>query len=150
MPRPECIIVIMDIIIEGASVFYRHGNFTRGTGQIWLSGVRCDTSQTRLIDCAADNFGDTGDCTHAQDAAVGCCMCICSKLSIPAMQLNTHVVPTCQQGAIRLQDGDRGRVEVCIDDVWREICNGWDIRDAQVVCRQLGFSPQSEFAVAPC
>ena len=35
-----------------------------------------------------------------------------------------------------------GRVEICIEATWRPLCDqGWDFKDAQVVCKELGFSP---------
>ena len=39
-----------------------------------------------------------------------------------------------------------GRVEICINEIWSPICNNplngafWGVKNAQVVCKQLGYS----------
>ena len=54
----------------------------------------------------------------------------------------------CDENAVRLVDGlDRnaGRVEVCVLDTWRTVCDQqWTTEDASVVCRQLGYSRYSK------
>ena len=55
----------------------------------------------------------------------------------------------CNHGDIRLVGGTneyQGRVEVCFFGVWGTVCQRstysgyWDSEDADVVCRQLGYS----------
>lgn len=50
----------------------------------------------------------------------------------------------CEEGTIRLQGGStgrEGRVEICINETWSTVCdNKWSNVDANVTCRQLGYS----------
>ena len=49
----------------------------------------------------------------------------------------------CPSGDIRLIGGsveDEGRVELCLNNAWGTICDdGFDVNDANVICRQLGY-----------
>ena len=52
-----------------------------------------------------------------------------------------------------MANGDRneGRVEICFNGHWGTVChNSWDYRDAEVVCRQLGFGSTGTSQNHPC
>ena len=56
----------------------------------------------------------------------------------------------CVHGDLRLAgsgtSSTRGRVEVCLNNVWGSVCDDhWSSYDARVACRQLGYSDQCKF-----
>ncbi|KAL4007278.1 hypothetical protein ACER0C_001130 [Sarotherodon galilaeus] len=95
----------------------RSAYFGAGTGQIWLSDVTCSVRESSLTECQHLGFG-SHNCTHHQDAGV-----ICSDL-----------IRLAGSGSARCS----GRVEIFYNNIWGRVYdNGWDLNDAEVVCREL-------------
>ena len=63
--------------------------------------------------------------------------------------MGSVVRANCTNGDVRLVNGSgphEGRVEVCINEAWGSICsNEWDDKDADVVCKQLGYLPLGQY-----
>lgn len=100
---------------------------------------RCYSSYSN---CWCDSY-----CHYLDDC---CCDVRCTDYS--KLCIKTHVYirmsyffhpAYCTHGSIRLAGGSStsGRVEVCIYNRWGTVCDdGWTQVDANVACRQLGYS----------
>ncbi|XP_028416617.1 scavenger receptor cysteine-rich type 1 protein M130-like [Dendronephthya gigantea] len=105
------------------------GQVPHGSGRIWLAQVGCKGMEQNLMSCSHRGWGKH-DCSHDQDSGVECVSA--GILNIPA-DITLRL-----QGS--LSKNGTGRVEVFFNGQWGTICDdGWDFKDARVVCRQLGY-----------
>ena len=105
---------------------YSGATHGQGSGPIWIDDVACSGSESHIYDCRHRGWGNN-DCSHREDASVQC-------------SRGTYVVRLVNSASYNYF----GRVEVYHSGHWGTVCDDdWDMNDANVVCRQLGFSSAS-------
>ncbi|XP_022100823.1 uncharacterized protein LOC110984704 isoform X3 [Acanthaster planci] len=99
--------------------------FGTGNGVLYVSGSKCTGQEATLAECAIDSWDIRAGCSHNSDVGV-----VCDTGS--------------RETDIRLSNGTspgEGVLEVYYNNEWGTVCNkGWDIKDAEVACRQLGYN----------
>ena len=123
------------------SVWHR-AHFGSGTGKIWMDGLECRGSESRLAGCRFNGFG-RHDCRHSEDAGVSCG----KRLTASAPDLPTRLTcPPNHQGTCNTcPSGNspiavQGIVEELQDGQWRPVSGQkWTIDSAHTVCGEIGF-----------
>ncbi|XP_071098013.1 scavenger receptor cysteine-rich domain-containing protein DMBT1-like [Haliotis cracherodii] len=94
---------------------------TDGSERLWLDDVDCIGNETDISECRFQGWG-IPSCPSGGLGGVNC-----EVSALPNVRLTNGFGPW------------EGLVEIYEQDMWQPVCTaGWDDKDAQVICRELG------------
>ncbi|XP_017540650.1 scavenger receptor cysteine-rich type 1 protein M130-like [Pygocentrus nattereri] len=113
----------------------------------WLDNLKCRKHDSTLWHCPSSPWRQN-NCYNRHEVAKITCSEVENHLvqrSHLKCSLSLHQRRCLNHLPLRLRGGEgscSGGLEVYHNSMWGSVCdNDWDIRDAQVVCRQLGCGP---------
>nr|XP_047912413.1 scavenger receptor cysteine-rich domain-containing protein SCART1-like isoform X2 [Anser cygnoides] len=113
-------------------------NDAKLSGTAWLDHVECGKSNSSFWQCPSTPWHPQS-CDDLRDEAHITCN---ERPQVAACPNSTRCTDREKIRTVGGEDGCSGRVEVWHRGAWGTLCdNAWDMRDAEVACRQLGCGP---------
>ncbi|XP_061772617.1 neurotrypsin-like, partial [Nerophis ophidion] len=104
--------------------------FGVASGPILLDEVSCTGKEPGLLLCRRKEWF-SHDCTHHQDVNIAC----------NPERLGDGITASVPMRLVGGETLREGRVELYLSGQWGTVCDdGWTDQDAEVVCRQMGYS----------
>ena len=109
---------------------------------VLFESVHCTGTENTLLDCPHTSVGN--HFCNIENPEIIAIQCKGKVTFLRCKYILVKEIADCEDGEVRLADGTHytnGRVEICLSGIWSSVCSDdkWDVVDASVVCKELGF-----------
>ena len=110
---------------------------------ILVNKLVCQGTQDHFSQCRVI-MNQLSSCTHENDIGLICSRKHCALINITLIPVFVFCAAPIRFFEDNIRSPWEGEIEVYYGGQWDSVCNAdWDINDANVVCRELGFSGAS-------